>query len=533
MRESQHAPDEPGVERAVAGARQWAARLDSQTVRLTHFLLALLDEEEGRPAVLVELVGESPAAIRARLQEWPDSPAAPADAVLFAAARDWSLAFRHDPELLTDAFLLAVLRENAAFERACAGFGLDARRLEAALHKGREAMTAQADPSTTFTLAGAERGIEAARVLDANLNRAREAARVVEDYCRFVLDDRVLTGEVKALRHSLAAVSNRVPPSWLLAARDTPADVGTDLTAGGEYDRNTPSEVAAINLKRLQESLRSLEEYGKLFGPELGRELESLRYRSYTLERAIVGRERGRERLREARLYVIVSGADCAGPLETTIAGAVAGGATVIQLREKGLPDRELLARARDVRRWTRKAGVLFIVNDRPDIARLADADGVHLGQDDLSVADARRIVGPDLMVGVSTHTIEQVRSAVLDGARLPRRRSRVPVEDQSVRPVPRSGLRPGRFERDVHSRVRTRRHYTRQRLAGRGGGSSPDRRGIGRGWGGRSAQQAGELRRLWSDPGNRQTSAENEGLARRCRHQLSTRQWAQSEKRG
>jgi thiamine-phosphate pyrophosphorylase len=69
------------------------------------------------------------------------------------------------------------------------------------------------------------------------------------------------------------------------------------------------------------------------------------------------------------------------------------------------------------VRLWTRKAGVLFVVNDRPDIARLVEADGVHLGQDDLPVADARRVVGPDALIGVSTHSIAQVRQAVLDGA--------------------------------------------------------------------------------------------------------------------
>src|SRR5204862_5034719 len=93
------------------------------------------------------------------------------------------------------------------------------------------------------------------------------------------------------------------------------------------------------------------------------------------------------------------------------------GGAHIIQLRETTLGDRELLERTRNVRRWTRQAGLLFVVNDRPDIARLVEADGVHLGQDDLPVKEARRIVGPDLLVGVSTHSIEQVRRAVLDGA--------------------------------------------------------------------------------------------------------------------
>ena len=69
------------------------------------------------------------------------------------------------------------------------------------------------------------------------------------------------------------------------------------------------------------------------------------------------------------------------------------------------------------MRRWTADAGVLFIVNDRPDIARLCDADGVHLGQDDLTVADARRIVGTEALVGVSTHDTGQLTRAQLDGA--------------------------------------------------------------------------------------------------------------------
>jgi thiamine-phosphate pyrophosphorylase len=117
------------------------------------------------------------------------------------------------------------------------------------------------------------------------------------------------------------------------------------------------------------------------------------------------------------KLCVLLSGKDCVAALDWTIAEAALGGAGMVQLREKDLPDRALLARARQVREWTRKADVLFIVNDRPDVARLAEADGVHLGQDDLPVKEARRIVGPGALVGVSTHDVEQLRRAVLDGA--------------------------------------------------------------------------------------------------------------------
>jgi thiamine-phosphate pyrophosphorylase len=103
--------------------------------------------------------------------------------------------------------------------------------------------------------------------------------------------------------------------------------------------------------------------------------------------------------------------------MDWTIQQAAAGGAGMFQLRENNLGDRELLEKARNFRRWTRDVGALFILNDRPDIARLAEADGVHLGQNDLSVKDARILMGPNAIIGVSTHDVAQVQQAVLDGA--------------------------------------------------------------------------------------------------------------------
>lgn len=97
--------------------------------------------------------------------------------------------------------------------------------------------------------------------------------------------------------------------------------------------------------------------------------------------------------------------------------GALAGGAQIIQLREKAIGDRLLLQRARALRRWTAEAGALFIMNDRPDLALLSDADGVHVGQDELSVAHVRQILGAARLVGVSTHSPEQARDAVSHGA--------------------------------------------------------------------------------------------------------------------
>jgi thiamine-phosphate pyrophosphorylase len=425
----------PGVERAVTAARGWAERLGAAEVRLAHYLLALLDEEEGRPAVLLERGGAAISQVREYLMAC-DSPLAPPEFALFHAARNWSLAHRHDPEFLTDAFLLAVIRADAAFDKALAASGINTRQLEAFLHCGARNAESRVDapkatseefpppqcalpvPDSSFDFEpDVTAEVDAARVMDACFNRAREAVRVIEDYCRFVLDDRFLTETAKRLRHDLAEIESRLPPSLRLAARETRRDVGTDVTASGEYVRRDPADIATANCKRLVESLRSLEEFGKLFASDLGRDLETLRYRAYALEKPLAGRAGAQTRLANAGLYLLVTGAQCAAALDWTIQEAAKGGVDVVQLREKGLSDRELLARGRDVRRWTRQAGVLFIMNDRPDIARLVEADGVHLGQDDMSVKDARRIVGKDSLIGRSTHTLDQVREAVLDGA--------------------------------------------------------------------------------------------------------------------
>jgi thiamine-phosphate pyrophosphorylase len=101
----------------------------------------------------------------------------------------------------------------------------------------------------------------------------------------------------------------------------------------------------------------------------------------------------------------------------STAQAAIAGGADVIQLREKALSDRPLLDLARRLRALTLETETLLIVNDRPDVAALANADGVHVGQDDLPVDQARRIIGGDKLVGLSTHSPEQARAATVAGA--------------------------------------------------------------------------------------------------------------------
>lgn len=119
------------------------------------------------------------------------------------------------------------------------------------------------------------------------------------------------------------------------------------------------------------------------------------------------------------RLCLLLTRGQCALPWESVLERAIAGGVDAVQVREKSLDDRELLAHARAVRAICASRGVATIVNDRVDIALASGADGVHLGTNDLSLRDARRIGGSALLYGGSTHSLDEARAAIEAGADL------------------------------------------------------------------------------------------------------------------
>lgn len=256
------------------------------------------------------------------------------------------------------------------------------------------------------------------RLIDASANRAREGLRVMEDLARFVLDDGALTGSLKRLRHDLRTHLAALPlrPADLLDARDTPGDVGTAISTPGELARpDALPDLATAAAKRAQEALRSLEESAKALG-QTGTNFESLRYALYDLEHTLL--------LRLAppapqwSLCVLVTRSLCTHHTpEAIVRLAAEGGAGCVQIREKDMPDAERLDHTARLVRAARGAGIHAIVNDRPDLARLADADGVHLGQTDLPVAAARRILGPGRWIGVSCATVDDARRAAADRA--------------------------------------------------------------------------------------------------------------------
>jgi thiamine-phosphate pyrophosphorylase len=255
------------------------------------------------------------------------------------------------------------------------------------------------------------------RIIDANSNRAAEGLRVAEEYVRFILDDQHLTRLCKQLRHDLASAMIPFSRDLLDAVRETQADVGAGVTTAQEYQRSNLHSVLAANLSRVEQSLRALEEYGKVIEPSVAATLEQLRYRTYTLQRIIGVTASSCERLADRSLYVLIDGGTTCAAMTEQVKFLIRAGVHVLQLRDKMLTDRELLERARRMRELTSDCDTLFIVNDRADIAAAAHADGVHVGQDELSVKDVRTIVGPEMLIGVSTHSLQQARQAVLDGA--------------------------------------------------------------------------------------------------------------------
>lgn len=255
------------------------------------------------------------------------------------------------------------------------------------------------------------------RIIDANLNRAREALRTIEDYARFALDDADAAIAGKRARHDLQTIVARLGADNLLAARDIDGDVGRDAKTSRELNRTTAESVLRAAFGRLTEALRTIGEWAKLENPDVAAVAEHSRYAAYELEQRILLRGDLRARFRDVRAYVLLTSALCRRDWFETAEMALCGGAGCLQLREKDLDGAELLARARRLRELTRAHNALLAINDRPDIARLCNADIVHVGQSDLSVRDVRRIAGTEVLVGKSTHTPEQFEAALAESS--------------------------------------------------------------------------------------------------------------------
>ncbi len=282
-------------------------------------------------------------------------------------------------------------------------------------------MTSEA-PVPPPTHRGAERAA-IDRLVDANLDRAREGLRVLEDWARFALDRPDLVARSKDLRQRLGGLHRE----RYKLARHTATDPAAGMAHPAQAERQDGRSVLAANAARVQEALRVLEEFGRLEDPELAVEAAKIRYALYDLEVDLLHAGRGGDQRRalllRCHLYLVTSPIPA---LEEVVAAALEAGVRLVQYRAKpedtattpGAPtdDRRRYEQASDLCRLCHRHGALFLVNDRIDLALAVGADGVHLGQGDLPPAVARRLLGPDRLIGSSTHRLEDLRRAVADG---------------------------------------------------------------------------------------------------------------------
>ncbi len=249
------------------------------------------------------------------------------------------------------------------------------------------------------------------RIIDANYNRCREGLRVMEEYCRFILDNEGLTARTKTVRHELSRLIDLIPVRDRLQQRNTPGDVGTSITLATEANRQSLESVLTAAVCRVSEALRAIEEYAKVSHPVVASGIEQLRYQCYDLEKVLFNALH-QSRFFNVALYVILTEEYCRHNIIDTVKAVLAGGADCIQYRQKEFAGQQTLDTTLQIAELCREFDVLFIVNDRSDLALAARADGVHLGQDDLPPLAARNIMGQFAIIGRTCHNLDEIAQA-------------------------------------------------------------------------------------------------------------------------
>jgi thiamine-phosphate pyrophosphorylase len=255
--------------------------------------------------------------------------------------------------------------------------------------------------------------------IDASVNRSLEGIRVCEDIFRFIIRNVGLSVKLKQIRHEIVEALKSFSYNELLHGRDVENDSQKFIDVKSEKSRASIHNLVKSNLHRAMEAMRSIEEFFKLLHPDMDENpFQKIRFSLYTLEKDMIQillREDKRKRFNSS-LYAILDSSFVQNDeyLKTALK-LIDGGASIIQLRMKNFPMGKILETAGNISSVCKEKGVLFIVNDYPEIAYLSGADGVHLGQDDLPVPDVRRILPPDMIIGISTHSMEQALLAVKD----------------------------------------------------------------------------------------------------------------------
>ena len=255
--------------------------------------------------------------------------------------------------------------------------------------------------------------ISVAQLIDANLDRAREGLRVMEDWCRFGLKRSDFSIQIKDWRQKLGFHHHDIYRKARLTSNDPAIGISHPL----QKVRSTPETVFIANSSRVQEALRVIEEFTRITDPKLCEIANKIRYETYEIETKVLNASEGinkRQILKDCSLYLITTNRR---NLEEIVLDALKAGVKIVQYREKLLHDFEKIAQAKCLASLCKKYNSLFIVNDRIDIALAVDADGVHLGQEDVPTQIARELLGDEKIIGRSTHCLKEIKNAEEEGS--------------------------------------------------------------------------------------------------------------------
>ncbi len=250
------------------------------------------------------------------------------------------------------------------------------------------------------------------QIIDANLDRAREGLRVLEDWARFGLGKNDYVTKLKNFRQILGKNHLEIYKQ----TRNYIEDQCKGLTHLEQFKRKTPEQVISSNASRIQEALRVIEEFSRLHNLELSKIASEIRYEIYTLEIDLLSLSKyknSEEILKENDLYVIT---DQKENLLEIIESILIAGVKIIQHRFKTGTDKDHLQEAIQIRKLCKRYNALFIINDRVDIALASNADGIHLGQDDLQLKTARKLLGYSKIIGISANNEIDISNALKEG---------------------------------------------------------------------------------------------------------------------
>ena len=250
------------------------------------------------------------------------------------------------------------------------------------------------------------------QIIDANLDRAREGLRVIEDWARFGLGKRKYAERIKNFRQILGSHHLEIYKQ----SRNYVEDQCKGLTHKEQINRKTPEQIISSNSGRVQEALRVIEEFSRINNNELSKIASDIRYEIYTMEVELLNlsqHKKYQEILKENDLYVIT---DHKENLLKIIEDLLIAGVKIIQHRFKQGTDREHLEEAIQIKSLCETYNSLFIINDRVDIALASNADGIHLGQNDLDLKTARKLIGYSKIIGISANNEIDISKAVKEG---------------------------------------------------------------------------------------------------------------------